>query len=265
MPNPLFVHLRLHSEYSIVDGIVRLDAAVAAAADDGMPALALTDLGNVFGMVKFYREARARGVKPIMGCDLWITNEADRDQPYRLLLLCQSRAGYLRLCELLTRAYRANQYRGRPEVRKAWFADTGTEGLIALSGAHHGDLGQALATANEPQARKLAREWHGLFPQRYYIELQRLGSGAMTTGAASVPIENYVQAAVRLASALKLPVVATHPVQFVEPDDFRAHEARVCISEGYILSDQRRPRHLDRKSTRLNSSHIQKSRMPSSA
>jgi len=247
MLNPSFVHLRLHSEYSIVDGIVRLDAAVAAAADDGMPALALTDLANVFGMVKFYREARARGVKPIIGCDVWITNEADRDKPYRLLLLCQSRGGYLRLCDLLTRAYRANQYRSRAEVRKAWFAETGTDGLIALSGAHHGELGQALATGNEQQARKLAREWQRLFPQRFYIELQRLESGAMTTGAASVPIETCVQRALRLASALKLPVVATHPVQFVEPDDFRAHEARVCISEGYILSDQRRPRQFSKE------------------
>ncbi|OGA50252.1 MAG: DNA polymerase III subunit alpha [Betaproteobacteria bacterium RIFCSPLOWO2_12_FULL_62_13] len=243
MPDPSFVHLRLHSEYSIVDGIVRLDAAVAAAAADGMPALALTDLVNVFGLVKFYREARARGVKPIVGCDLWITNESDRDKPFRLLLLCQSRAGYLRLCELLTRAYRTNQHRGRAEIGKAWFAETGTDGLIALSGAHHGDVGQALAVGSQPQARKLVGIWQKLFPQRFYVELQRPGSGAMTTGAASVPIETYVQRAAQLAGELKLPVVATHPVQFLKPDDFRAHEARVCISEGYILSDQRRPRH----------------------
>jgi len=238
---PSFVHLRLHSEYSIADGIARLDAAVAAAAADGMPALALTDLANVFGMVKFYQEARAKGIKPIIGCDVWISNEADRDRPYRLLLLCQSRAGYLRLCELLTRAYRANQYRGRAEVSKTWFAETGTDGLIALSGAHHGDLGQALAIGNEQQARHLASEWHELFPQRFYIEVQRLGSGATTMGAATVPLETYVQRAVRLASALKLPVVATHPVQFVKAADFRAHEARVCIAEGYTLSDRRRP------------------------
>ena len=243
MPNPSFVHLRLHSEYSIVDGIVRLDAAVAAAAADGMPALALTDLANVFGMVKFYREARSKGVKPIIGCDVWIANDADRDKPSRLLLLCQSRAGYLRLCDLLTRAYRSNQHRGRAEISRGWFSDTGTEGLIALSGAHQGDLGQALAVGNDEQAGKLAREWERLFPRRFYIEVQRLGQGATTSGAASVPIETYVQRAARVASALKLPVVATHPVQFLKREDFRAHEARVCISEGYVLSDQRRPRH----------------------
>ena len=242
MPAPSFVHLRLHSEYSIVDGIVRLDEAVEAAAADGMPALALTDLANVFGMVKFYQAARAAGVKPVIGCDVWLENESDRDKPYRMLLLCQSRAGYLRLSELLTRAYRANQYRGRAELKKGWFGEAGSEGLIALSGAHHGDIGQALLVDNPKQAQRLAREWHELFPDRFYVELQRLGKGATVLGATSLPVENYVQRALGLASALKLPAVATHPVQFVKRNDFRAHEARVCIAQGYTLSDQRRPR-----------------------
>ncbi len=118
-----FVHLRLHSEYSIVDGMVRLDEAVAAAAADRMPALALTDLGNVFGMVKFYKAARTRGIKPIVGCDVWVTHDSERDAPHRLLLLCQSRAGYLRLADWLTRAYRTNQHRGRAEMKRAWFAE----------------------------------------------------------------------------------------------------------------------------------------------
>ena len=240
--SPSFVHLRLHSEYSIVDGIVRLDEAVEAAAADGMPALALTDLANVFGMVKFYQAARAAGVKPVIGCDVWLENESDRDKPYRMLLLCQSRAGYLRLSELMTRAYRANQYRGRAELKKSWLGETGSEGLIALSGAHQGDVGQALAVDNPKHARRLAGEWREVFPDRFYIEVQRLGKGAAVQGAASVPLETYVQRALGLASALKLPVVATHPVQFVKREDFRAHEARVCIAQGYTLSDQRRPR-----------------------
>ena len=238
--DPAFVHLRLHSEYSIVDGIVRLDEAVAAAAQDGMAALALTDLANVFGLVKFYREARGKGLKPLSGCDVWIANDGDRDKPHRLLLLCQSREGYLRLCDLLSRAYRCNQYRGRAEIARGWFSEVGTEGLIALSGAHLGDVGQALIAGNGTQARSFARGWHALFPQRYYLELQRLTDGA--SGAASVAIENCVQQTVRLAAELTLPVVATHPVQFLAPDDFRAHEARVCIAEGYILADQRRPK-----------------------
>ena len=239
---PSFVHLRLHSEYSIVDGIVRVDDAVAAAAADGMPALALTDLSNVFGMVKFYKAARGAGVKPIVGCDVWLTNDADRDKPFRLLLLVQSYAGYLRLCELLTRAYRSNQYRGRVELHREWFTELGTDGLIALSGAHHGDVGQALIADNSEVAAKLAQAWAQLFPNRFYIEVQRPGPGAMTAGAAVVPVETCVQRSLKLAAQVKLPVVATHPVQFLRADDFRAHEARVCISEGHMLSDRRRPK-----------------------
>ena len=185
---PAFIHLRLHSEYSIVDGIVRVDEAVAAAKADGMPALALTDLSNVFGMVKFYKEARSQGVKPIVGCDLWLTHEADRDNPHRVLLLAQNHDGYLRLCELLTRAYRSNQYRGRAEVMKSWLGETGTGGLIALSGAHHGDVGQALVAERREEAKRLAQEWAALFPDRYYLEVQRLGPQAMTGGAAAVPV-----------------------------------------------------------------------------
>ncbi len=247
MIDPSFVHLRLHSEYSVVDGIVRLDEAIDAALADDMPALALTDLANTFGLVKFYKEARARGVKPIAGCDVWITNETDRDKPHRLLLLCQTHAGYLNLCELLTLAHRTNRHRGRAELRKAWFSEIGAEGLIALSGAHHGDVGQALLVDNTRHAQALAAEWQRIFPNRYYIELQRLGAGAVTSGVASVPIELHVQRALDLAADLQLPPVATHPIQFVRPDDFRAHEARVCISEGYILSDQRRPKHFSRE------------------
>jgi len=238
---PSFIHLRLHSEYSIVDGIVRIDDAVAAAAADSMPALALTDLSNLFGMVKFYKAARGAGIKPVIGCDIWLTNDADRDKPFRLLLLVQNHAGYLRICDLLTRAYRTNQYRGRCEFLREWF-DDGTDGLIALSGAHHGDVGQALIADNLDTAVQLARGWARQFPGRFYVEVQRPGEGAMTSGAAVVPVETCVQRSLKLAAQLKLPVVATHPVQFLRADDFRAHEARVCISEGYMLSDQRRPR-----------------------
>ncbi len=233
MPSPQFVHLRLHSEYSISDGIVRIDDAVERAVADGMPALALTDLANVFGLVKFYQAARDEGIKPIIGCDLWVSNDQDRDKPHRVLLLCQSRRGYLTLCELLSRAYRTNQHRGRAEVKKTWFIELRTDGLIALSGAAHGDIGQALLTDNDAQAELLARAWAELFPNRFYLELQRTGSEEQ---------EASLRRSVRLAARLKLPVVATHPVQFLTPAEFKAHEARVCISQGYILADQRRAR-----------------------
>ena len=228
-----FVHLRLHSEYSIVDGMVRIDDAVAAALTNRMPALALTDLSNVFGLVKFYIAARRAGIKPIIGCDVWITHEAERDAPHRLLLLCQSREGYLRLADWLTRAYRTNQHRGRAELRREWFAEA-TTGLIALSGFRDGDVGDCLAQGNPSGAAKAAATWARWFPDRFYIEVQRAGRADDEALCAS---------SVRLAVELGLPVVATHPVQFLTRGEFRAHEARVCIAEGCTLADPRRPRH----------------------
>jgi DNA polymerase-3 subunit alpha len=230
-----FVHLRLHSEFSIVDGVLRLDAAAEAAAADGQGALALTDSANLFGAVRFYRAARAQGVKPILGVDAWISNEVDRDQPYRLLLLAAGSAGYLNLCRLLSRAWLENQHRGRAEIRSGWFDAPGgsAEGLIALSGGAQGEVGAWLALGNRAAAAAAAQRLAAVFPQRFYIELQRAGRA---------DDERHVRQAVALAAELKLPVVATHPVQFLHRADFRAHEARVCIAEGYTLADPRRPR-----------------------
>jgi DNA polymerase-3 subunit alpha len=222
----------MHSEYSVTDGIVRIDDAVAKAKADGMPALALTDAGNVFGMVKFYTAARKAGVKPLVGVDCWIQNASDRDKPFRALLLCASHKGYLRLCELLSRAWLKNQHRARAEFSMDWFRE-GTEGLIALSGFSGGDVGHALASGNAAAADKLAAAWAALFPGRYYLELQRAGAQGG---------EALVSATLALAVRARLPVVATHPVQFLAKDDFKAHEARVCISQGYVLGDQRRPK-----------------------
>jgi DNA polymerase-3 subunit alpha len=111
---PEFVHLRVHSEYSIVDGLVRIDDLVKAAAKDKQAALAVTDLGNLFGMVKFYKSARGKGIKPIVGCDVWITNDENRERPSRLMLFAKNRMGYLQLCELLSTAWLTNQYKGGP-------------------------------------------------------------------------------------------------------------------------------------------------------
>ena len=141
MSGTQFVHLRLHSEFSVVDGIVRIDDAIAKAATDGQGALALTDSANMFGAVRFYLAARKRGIKPIIGCDLWITNDLDRDNPTRMAVLVQNRAGYLNLCELITRGYLENPHRNRAEVRIEWFEEgqgRSAQGLIALSGARHG-------------------------------------------------------------------------------------------------------------------------------
>src|SRR5262245_32915438 len=155
---PSFVHLRVHSEYSIVDGMLRIDDAVAAAARDRMPALPLTDLAHVFGLLRLSTPARKAGGRRIVSCDLWISHEAERDRPHHLVLLCQSREGYVRLCDWLTRAYRVNQHRGRAELKRDWFAE-GTTGVIALSSFRDGDVGQALEQGNAQGAAAAARAW----------------------------------------------------------------------------------------------------------
>ena len=232
MPDPSFVHLRLHTEYSITDGLVRVAEAVGRAKEVGMPALGFADLSNVFGWVKMYRAARGKGVKPVFGCDVWIANEADRSRPSRALLLVQHREGYRRLCELLTRAYRDNLHRGRPEIDPAWFLE-GTDGLLALSGGFQAGVAQALLAGNETLAKKQAEFWARAFPGRHYLELQRYGLPET---------EQLIDGLLDIGAEFELPAVATHPVQFLDPDDFKAHEARVCIAEGYLLADQRRPK-----------------------
>ncbi|MCK9380093.1 MAG: DNA polymerase III subunit alpha [Sulfuritalea sp.] len=239
-PLPSFVHLRLHSEYSITDGLTRIDEVIAQAAADGQPALAITDLANLFGMIKFYTAARAKGVKPIIGCDVWIGDEdaaGKQDEPGRLLLLVKNRAGYLRLCELLSAAYLAPRRHGRAEITRAQLGEGDNSGLLALSGGPLGDIGQLLAAGKLDQADVRAQVWAGLFPGAYYIEVQRPGG---KNGAAASEV--LVAASVDLAARLGLPLVATHPVQFLQLDDYKAHEARVCIADGYVLGDTRRPK-----------------------
>ena len=232
MTDPRFIHLRLHTEYSVADGLVRVDEAVRCARESAMPALGLSDLSNTFGWVKFYRAARGAGIKPIFGCDVWVTHAADRNRPSRLLLLVQHREGYRRLCELLTRAYQDNLHRGRAEVDPAWLAE-GTDGLLALSGGDAGNVAQAILDDKPDAALKAAEAWAALFPGRYYLELQRFGQPHT---------EHLIDGLLEIGAAVGLPAVATHPIQFLAADDFKAHEARVCIAEGMMLGDPRRPR-----------------------
>lgn len=235
----MFVHLRLHTEFSVVDGTNRIDEVVAAAAADQQPALAITDLSNLFGTVKFYKETRGAGVKPLIGADLWVQVPGkDAGAPAaRLLLLVQSRQGYLNLSEIITRAWTKNVVRDQAVVKLEWLQEL-NEGLIALSGAQGGAVGQALVQGDSARAVECALYFAGLFPHRFYLELQR---------AQRPDDERHVTAAVQLAARLKLPVVATHPVQFLTYDDYEAHEARVCISEGEILGNSRRVRKFTRE------------------
>ena len=261
MASPRFVHLRLHSEFSITDGIVRIDDAIAAAAKDEMGALAITDLGNLFGLVRFYSGARSAGLKPIAGADVWISNPQDPDQPHRLLLLVQNQSGYLNLCQLLSRASLDNQSRGRAEVNPQWFTEpaakeedrkakkTLAHGLIALSGARTGDVGAALLGSQSDQAKALAQRWSKVFPASYFIEVQRGGHQQD---------EQHLQLACHLASELDLPVVATHPVQFMQRSDFTAHEARVCIAEGELLGNPRRQKKFNEEQYFLSQAEMEK-------
>jgi DNA polymerase-3 subunit alpha len=229
---PQFVHLHVHSEYSLVDGIVRIKPLVQAVAKTDVPAVALTDQSNLFGMVKFYRAAMQCGIKPIIGVEIWVEESATA-QASRLVLLCQNQQGYRNLTQLVSRSHSEGQQRGVPCVRKQWIAAS-SEGLIALSGGRHGDVGQALLAADRALAERFLSEWQALFPGRFYLELQRTGRAGE---------EDYLHAAVELAQHHAIPVVATNDVRFIERDEFEAHEARVCIHEGRTLNDSRRPHH----------------------
>jgi DNA polymerase-3 subunit alpha len=234
----MFIHLRLHSEFSVVDGTTRIDDVVKAAAADRQPALALTDLSNLFGAVKFYKEARGKGVKPVLGAEIFLEGlGADTGATSRVLLLVQNSQGYLNLCELLARAWTGQVHKAQAVVKLAWLRER-AEGLILLSGAQAGPVGQALVQGDAARAAEAALALAGLFPHRFYLELQRAGRP---------DDETQVAGAVQLAARLKLPVVATQPVQFLQPEDYEAHEARVCISEGEILANPRRVRRFTRE------------------
>src|SRR4051812_27207563 len=234
----MFVHLRLHTEFSVVDGTNRIDEIVKAAAADAQPALGISDLNNLFGAIKFYKGARGAGLKPVVGCELMLQGlGTDATAISRVVLLVQSHRGYLNLCEILARAWTRNVVRAQAVGRLEWLQELG-EGLILLSGAQAGPIGQALLQGDESRASELALQLAGLFPHRFYIEVQRAGRPED---------EPHVAAAVQLAARLNLPVVATHPVQFTTPDEYEAHEARVCISEGEILGNPRRVRKFTRE------------------
>jgi DNA polymerase III subunit alpha len=235
----MFVHLRTHTEFSVVDGTNRIDEITAAAASDHQPALAISDLSNLFGTVKFYKAARSNGVKPLIAADVWVQvpgKEASAP-PARLLLIAQNHRGYLNLSELLTRAWTRGVVRDQAIISLDWLSEL-NEGLIALSGAQRGAIGQALVQGDDARAMECALHFSGIFIHRFYIELQR---------AEQADDARHVPAAVQLAARLKLPVVATHPVQFLTYDDYEAHEARVCISEGEILGNARRVRKFTRE------------------
>ena len=228
---PSFVHLRIHSEYSLLDSTIRIPALVKACVKAGMPALAITDQVNLFALVKYYKAAEGAGLKPIAGADLWINTPADRNKPTRLTLLCQDRAGYLNLSRLVSRAFIEGQHGDFVLTDPAWF-EGASAGLIALMG-RESDVGHLLLAGNQEAAGKRGAQWLQLFDDRLYFELTRVGHAEETL---------FNEAALLLAAQLDCPVVATNDVRFLERGDFQAHEARVCIHDGRALADPKRPK-----------------------
>ena len=223
----LFAHLSLHTEFSIADGLVRVEALAERAREMGFSAVAITDLGNLFGTLKFYKACRTAGVKPIIGLELEIFEQA---KSYRLIVLATNQLGYRNLLKLASRSYVRSQDRGT--CQKEWLEEL-NEGLILLSGGRGGDVGMALINTETSEAAERAAHWNKVFSNRYYIELSRTGRGDE---------DEYISAAVALAELNGIPVVATNEVRFLESNDFEAHEARVCIQEGRTLDDPRRER-----------------------
>lgn len=232
---PSFVHLHVHSEYSVVDGTIGVKEIVSKADSYQQPAVALTDQTNLYALVKFYGAAMGAGIKPIVGADIWL-QEDDGSEVFRVLLLCQNSRGYLNLCHLLSEAYLKNQQLHLNQqvamIKRSWLQQF-NEGLIALSGGREGDLGVALLAQNNELIASRTQWWQTFFPDRYYLELIRTGRDGE---------ENYIQQALNHAYEADLPVVATNDVRFAVAEDFEAHEVRTCIHDGYILIDKNRPK-----------------------
>ena len=227
-----FVHLNLHTEYSLVDSVVRIKPLIKRLTKLQMPAVAVTDQCNLFALVKFYSQAQAAGIKPIVGAEFKL-KAADRQTPARLLLLCINNEGYRNLARLVSRCYLHGQEAGEPRLDPDWLGGA-TDGLIALSGGMHGEIARVAASAAaEAQLADTIDRYKKLFPNRFYLEVQRTNRSGE---------EEWIAAALQLAQQHRLPLVATNGVRFLSGDEFDAHEARVCINQGRVLDDPRRPR-----------------------
>mgnify|MGYP001024996978 FL=1 len=234
MSEAQFVHLRVHSEFSLVDGLVRVKELVKAAANNGMPAVGLTDQTNFYALVKFYKAALGAGVKPICGVDFFVVDDENTDlPPFQLTLLVRTGQGYRNLMELVSRAYAEGQNIDleRALIYKSWIAEK-AEGLIALSGGRRGELGRMLL-GQHPETETCLQQWMALFPNSFYLEVQRTGRPDE---------ETLLHKTVELARKANCPIVATNEVMFIKADDFEAHEARVCINQSRTLEDPSRPR-----------------------
>lgn len=232
MADPRFVHLRVHSDFSMVDGLQKIGPIVSAAAANNMPALALTDQMNMCGLVRFYGSAHGKGIKPIVGADFWVQSDELGDEQFRLTLLAMDNDGYQNITLLISRGYQRGHVQGQPVIDKGWLVEH-AKGVIVLCGGREGDLGKFLLKGNRQMVEQSLAFYRTHFPDAYYLELLRTGR----------PDEEvYLHMAVAIAAEFDLPVVATNEVVFLGADDFDAHEIRVAIHDGYTLMDKRRPR-----------------------
>ncbi|WP_319557526.1 DNA polymerase III subunit alpha [Thiomicrorhabdus sp.] len=229
-----FVHLHLHSEYSVVDSTLGIKPIIGLLQQHQQPAMALTDQNNLFALVKFYSSAIGAGIKPIIGADIWLEDESE--EVFRVVLLCQNQQGYLNLSHLISQSYLHNQKTYQNDsvamIKREWL-ETYNEGLIVLSGGREGDVGRALLAQNRELVQTRLQWWKHYFPDRFYLELIRTGRDSE---------EAYIALAVEAAETFELPVVATNDVRFATAEDFEAHEVRTCIHDGYVLEDQSRPK-----------------------
>ncbi|HBO23284.1 MAG TPA: DNA polymerase III subunit alpha [Providencia sp.] len=232
MVSPRFIHLRVHSDYSMIDGLAKTSPLVKKVAAMGMPAFAITDFTNLCGLVRFYGAAHSAGVKPIIGADFYVESELLGDDISHLTVLARNNEGYQNLTLLISEAYQKGYGAIGPTIQRDWLAKH-KEGLILLSGGRKGDVGQCLLRGNQALVDECLEFYEAHFPNSYYLELIRTGRSDE---------ESYLHAAVELAAKKGLPVVATNEVCFLESSDFDAHEIRVAIHDGFTLVDPKRPK-----------------------
>jgi len=219
-----FVHLHLHTEYSLVNGMIRLPALISQTLQNQMPAVAITDMGNLYGTVKFFNKCVAQGIKPIIGAEVYIENPDKVAQPYILVLLVQDKHGYRNLSELLSRGFREGQQQGMPIIEKAWLEGK-TNGLIALSGGQRGELGGAISAGRQQLQESVLDTYQRLFPGRFYIEIQRIGRDYE---------DHYIAGAAKLAAKHSVPLVATNDAHFMQEREYDAHVSCLPISQAQL-------------------------------
>ena len=232
MQDSRFVHLRVHSDFSMMDGLNKVKPILSRVKDLNMPAVAITDQMNMCCLVKYYSEAHNNGIKPIIGCDFWVQSEALEEEVFRLTLLAMDNQGYQNITMLISKAYKRGYVQGRAVIDQDWLAEH-SDGVLILSGGKNGDLGIALTKGNMALASQISAFYQQHFADRYFLELIRTNRPGE---------EDYIHRAVSFAQENDLPVVATNEVCFIDAEGFSAHEIRCAIHDGFTLEDPRRPK-----------------------